>query len=140
MALARSLMHRMSQRVPMQYSATVLKHFRKPSNVGRLDDANAVGQAGAPGQGNYMLLNLRIEGSRIVKAAFQTFGCPAAIASGSMLTELVTGATIEDATRITGKTVLEALEYLPFGREQCADLAAGALRDALSHYTGACSR
>lgn len=118
----------------MQYSQMVLKHFTKPSNVGRLEDANAVGQAGSPGQGNYLILHLRIEGGRVVRAAFQTFGCPSAIAAGSMMTELVTGKSIEEAAGITGKVVLDALDGLPLGRTHCADLAATALQNALGSY------
>jgi nitrogen fixation NifU-like protein len=118
----------------MRYSSEVLEHFSTPKNAGRLDDANAVGRAGEPGQGNYVVLQLRIEGSRIARVAFQSFGCPAAIASGSVTTELVSGKTVAEASRVTGQEILDALGGLPPGRTHCADLAVSALKDALSHY------
>jgi NifU-like protein involved in Fe-S cluster formation len=118
----------------MLYSSTVLKHFTNPSNAGRLEDANAVGQAGTPGQGNYLVLHLRIAGDRVVKATFQSYGCPGAIASGSVTTELVAGKTVEEAATISPRTILDALDGLPLGRAHCAELAAAALKDALGHY------
>lgn len=121
----------------MNYSSTALRHFTSPSNVGRLDDANAVGQAGSPGQGNFMVVYLLIASGRIAKATFQTYGCPAAIASGSVITELIVGRTLEEAAQVTAQTILDALGGLPLGRAHCADLAATALGCALSRYAAA---
>jgi len=118
----------------MNYSSTALKHFTNPNNVGRLDDASAVGQAGSPGQGNFMVVYLRVASGRVTKATFQTYGCPAAIASGSITTELVTGRTLEEAAQVTAQTILDALGGLPLGRAHCADLAAMALGQALARY------
>jgi nitrogen fixation NifU-like protein len=118
----------------MRYSTEVLEHFSNPRNTGRLGDANAVGRAGEPGQGDYVVLYLRIDGARIARASFQSFGCPGAIACGSVTTELIVGKGLDEASRITAQTILDALGGLPPGRTHCADLAASALRDALSNY------
>ena len=123
--------------VPMRYSATVLKHFTKPSNAGRLEDATAVGRAGAPGQGNYVVLYLRVEGGHIIHAAFQTYGCPGAVAAGSVTTELVAGKSLTEAANVTAQTILDALDGLPPGRAHCAGLAASALHDALAKCSDA---
>jgi len=118
----------------MQYSTTVLEHFARPRNAGQLPSANAQGQAGIPGQGNYMVFFLRIEDDRVAEASFETFGCPGSIASGSILTELVTGSSLEEALSMDPQVILTALGGLPPGREQCADLAVAALRKALDDY------
>lgn len=121
----------------MRYSSTVLEHFAQPRNVGRLPDANASGRAGAPGRGNYMLMFLRVEGGRVARASFKTFGCPGAIASGSVLTDMVIGKTLEEAKRVDDAALLDSLGGLPPGREHCAGIAIVALRKALSSYGSA---
>ena len=116
------------------YSATVLDHFARPRNVGVLEDASAVGHGGIPGRGNYLVLYLRIERARISEARFQTYGCPAAIASGSILTELVTGRTVAEVGAFEEEYLTEKLGGLPLGREHCAQLAVTALRAALEQW------
>lgn len=114
------------------YSETVLDHFNNPRNAEGPGDSDAVGRAGTPGQGNYMVISLREEGGRIAEARFQTYGCPAAIACGSWLTERVTGMSADDAKEITPDAITEGLGGLPLGKEHCAKLASDALRDALN--------
>lgn len=114
------------------FSDTVMDHFTNPRHVGTLASPDAVGKAGTPGRGNYMVLQLRVDGDRIVDCAYMTFGCPPAIAAGSVLTEIILGMRTGDALRITAEHLEEALGGLPLGRRHCAALAVQALRAALS--------
>ena len=116
----------------MSYSPKTLDHFNSPRNVGTLDAPTAVGTAGVPGQGNYMVIHLRTEARRILEIRYQTYGCPGAIACGSAVTELAKGKTVEEAQAMTRDDVDRFLDGLPLGKGHCADLAANALRDALS--------
>lgn len=116
------------------YSSIVLDHVTSPRNVGSLADANAVGRAGVQGQGNYLVLYLKIEGEEIKRASFQTYGCPAAIASGSLMTSWLKGKTIEEAKNFTAEELKSALGGLPLGKEHCPRLAISALQDALRNY------
>ena len=109
----------------------VMEHFAHPRNIGALEAPDAVGQAGVPGQGNYLVLHLRGEGERIVEARYQTYGCPGTIASGSVLTEWAMGKTLAEAAALTPSELEALLGGLPLGREHCASLAVEALRDAL---------
>jgi NifU-like protein involved in Fe-S cluster formation len=113
------------------YSEKVREHFLSPHNVGLLEDATHTGSEGKPGEGNYMVIYLRIESGVITKAAFQTYGCVGAIACGCELTDMVVGKSPEEALKITSKDILDALGGLPLGKEHCAGLATGALRNAL---------
>ena len=113
------------------YSEKVREHFLYPHNVGPLEDATHTGSEGKPGEGNYMVIQLRIESGVIAKASFQTYGCVGAIACGCELPDMVVGKSPADALAITPRDILEALGGLPLGKELCAGLAAGALRDAL---------
>ena len=115
----------------MSYSEIVLDHFGNPRNVGKPARFNARGTAGRPDAGPFMVLYLDIEGGVIQAAGFQTYGCPAAIAAGSLLTELVKGRTLEDVGRLDGATLIASLGGLPMGKEHCAQIAIGALSDAL---------
>jgi nitrogen fixation NifU-like protein len=114
------------------YSAIVMDHFGSPRNVGELDHPDAVGAAGQPGRGNYMVLHFRVDGGRIVQCGFLTYGCPPAIAAGSLLTELVKGKRVEDALELTPAELEEALGGLPLGRKHCAALAIEALHAAFA--------
>ena len=113
------------------YSATVLDHFHNARNVGALEAPDAVGVAGEPGRGNYLVLHLRLAGERITACGFQTFGCAPAIAAGSLLTELIKGRTVAEALALTPRQLEEALGGLPLGRRHCAALAVAALQEAL---------
>ena len=116
------------------YSPQVMDHFQNPRNTGDLPDANAVGRAGSPTCGDILRLYLKIENGRVAKAAFKTFGCGAAIATSSMLTEIVKGKTVEELKAVTNAQVAEALGGLPPIKMHCSVLAEEALKSALKDY------
>lgn len=113
------------------YSPIVLDHFGNPRNVGPLARYQARGVAGTPEAGPFMILYLDIQEGRIVNAAFQTYGCGPAIASGSMLTELIKGKSVDEARSLDSSALLHSLGGLPLGKEHCAAIAISALSDAL---------
>lgn len=114
------------------YNATIMDHFSNPRNVGKLEDADAIGTAGTPGRGNYMVLYFKLDGDVISECSFQTFGCAPAIAAGSVVTELAKGKRVEEALALTSEELDEALGGLPLGRKHCAGLAVEALRAGLA--------
>jgi nitrogen fixation NifU-like protein len=114
-----------------KYSQKILDHFERPRNVGEMEHPDVVGRSGAPGRGNYMILYLRIVGNQVKRATFQTYGCPGAIACGSVMTELVQGKAPEECAGMAPADVTAALDGLPLGKRHCADLVIDALRDAL---------
>lgn len=116
------------------YSEKVMDHFRNPRNVGEIPDASGVGKVGNPVCGDLMELFIKVENGIIVDAKFRTFGCGAAIATSSMVTELVKGKNLEEAKKITNKTVAEALDGLPPLKMHCSNLAAEALHAAIEDY------
>ena len=116
------------------YSEKVMEHFRNPRNVGEIPDADGVGKAGNPICGDVMAIYIKVEDDVIVDIKFQTFGCGAAIATSSMVTELVKGKTIEEALRITNRTVAEALGDLPPVKMHCSLLAEQGLKAAIEDY------
>ncbi len=116
------------------YSEKVMDHFMNPRNMGEIDDANAVGDVGNPACGDMMRLYLKIEEDKIVDAKFKTFGCGAAIATSSMLTELLKGISLEEARAISNKAVAEALDGLPPVKIHCSVMAEEALAAALKDY------
>lgn len=116
------------------YNPKVIDHFSNPRNAGEMADADAVGEAGSFKCGDTMKIYLKVEQGIIVDVRFQTFGCAAAIASSSMLTEMVKGKTIEEARNITNNQVAKELGGLPPLKIHCSNLAADALQDALSKY------
>ena len=118
----------------MLYSKTVMEHFRSPKNVGVIKDADGVGEIGNPLCGDMMTIYLKIKDDRIDDIKFQTFGCGAAIAVSSMLTEMAKGKSLEEAKKITNKDVAEALEGLPKKKLHCSNLGADALQLAISNY------
>jgi len=117
-----------------QYSEKVMDHFMNPRNVGELPDANGVGTVGNPVCGDIMRLYVKIENDRIVDIKFKTFGCGAAIATSSMVTEMVKGKTIREALEISNRAVAEALGGLPPVKMHCSVLAEDALRVAIRDY------
>ncbi|MEG6616076.1 Fe-S cluster assembly scaffold protein NifU [Peptococcaceae bacterium 1198_IL3148] len=116
------------------YTEKVMDHFSNPRNVGEMADADAVGQVGNPTCGDIMKIYLKINENRIEDIKFQTFGCGAAIATSSMVTEMAKGKTLDEAMEITNKSVAEALDGLPPQKMHCSNLAADALQDAIKNY------
>ena len=116
------------------YSEKVLDHFTNPRNVGELSDANGIGEVGNPQCGDIMKMYLKIENGVIEDVKFKTFGCGAAIATSSMATELVKGATVEEALKLTNSAVVEALDGLPSVKIHCSVLAEQAVKAAISDY------
>ena len=113
------------------FSPLAIEHIAVPRNVGPLEGATHQGIAGMPGDGPYMILWFQVEdGGRIAKAAYATYGCPAAVASGSITASVLTGRTVEQALRLTAEDILGVLQGLPEGKEECAQLAATALQNA----------
>lgn len=117
-----------------QYSDKVMDHFHHPRNVGAIPDADGVGTVGNPVCGDVMKLYLKIADGRIADAKFQTFGCGAAIATSSMVTEMVKGKTIEEALKLSNRKVAEALDGLPPVKMHCSMLAEDALKAAINDY------
>lgn len=111
-----------------------MDHFMNPRNVGIIEDADAIGEVGNSRCGDIMKMYLKIKDNVIEDVKFQTFGCGAAVATSSMVTELVKGKTIEEALKITNKTVAEALDGLPPIKMHCSNLAEEAIRSAIEDY------
>ncbi|HEX7524005.1 MAG TPA: Fe-S cluster assembly scaffold protein NifU [Candidatus Deferrimicrobium sp.] len=116
------------------YSEKVMDHFMNPRNVGEIDGADGVGEVGNPACGDMMRLYLKIEEGRVQDAKFRTFGCGAAIASSSMLTEMIKGKTVDEARAITNLQVAEALDGLPAVKIHCSVMAEQAVKSALDDY------
>ena len=119
---------------PLPYSEKVMDHFTNPRNVGEIADASGVGTVGNPVCGDVMKMYLKIENEIIVDVKFKTFGCGAAVATSSMVTEMVKGKSITEALAVTNKAVAEALGGLPPVKMHCSVLAEEALRSALKDY------
>ena len=113
------------------YSEATLDHLARPRNVGTLAAASGTGTDANPSCGDRTTITLRVEGGRVAELRFRTFGCTAAIAAASVLTELAAGLPVEDATRLEPADILNALGGLPQRKEPCALMAIGALRGAL---------
>ena len=116
------------------YSDKVMDHFNNPRNVGEVEDANAIGTVGNPECGDIMKLTLKVEDDVIKDVKFKTFGCGAAIATSSMVTELVMGKKLGEAENISNATVAEALDGLPPVKMHCSNLAADALHAAIEDF------
>lgn len=116
------------------YSKTVMDHFKNPRNVGVIEDADGVGEIGNPLCGDMMSIYLKVDDEKIKDIKFQTFGCGAAIAVSSMLTEIAKGKSIEEAREITNKDVAKALDGLPKNKLHCSNLGADALKAAIKDY------
>ena len=116
------------------YSDKVMDHFRNPRNVGDMENPDGIGHVGNPVCGDIMELYIRVKDNVITEAKFKTFGCGAAIATSSMVTEMVRGKTIAEALEISNKAVAEALDGLPPVKMHCSVLAEEALRAAIDDY------
>ncbi len=117
-----------------KYSEKVMDHFKNPRNVGDMENPDGIGHVGNPVCGDIMELYLRIKNNIITDAKFKTFGCGAAIATSSMVTEMVKGKTIEEALKISNRAVAEALDGLPSIKMHCSVLAEEALKNAIDDY------
>jgi nitrogen fixation NifU-like protein len=116
------------------YSKKVMDHFENPRNVGVIENPDGVGKQGNPVCGDVMELSIKVKDDIIEDVKFRTFGCCAAIATSSMVTELVKGKPIDEAEQISKQTVAEALDGLPPVKMHCSNLAADALQDAIRDY------
>src|SRR3990170_4701180 len=116
------------------YSDLVMDHFTNPRNVGAMPDADGVGTEGNPVCGDILKIYIKVKDNRIDDAKFQTFGCGAAIATSSMVTEMVKGKTLAEARTVTNKAVAEALGGLPPIKMHCSNLAADAMHRAIDDY------
>lgn len=116
------------------YSEKVMDHFTNPRNVGKIEDADGIGEVGNAKCGDIMKIYLKIENDIIVDVKFNTFGCGSAIASSSMATELIKGKPLSEALTLTNKAVAEALDGLPAHKMHCSVLAEEAIRAAIKDY------
>lgn len=118
----------------MMYSDKVMDHFANPRNVGVIADADGVGQVGNPVCGDMMTFYIKVRDGRLADVKFQTFGCGAAIAVSSMVSEMAKGKTIDEALAITNESVAEELGGLPKNKMHCSNLGADALHEAIKNY------
>jgi nitrogen fixation NifU-like protein len=118
----------------MMYSEKVMEHFKDPRNVGVIEDADGVGEIGNPTCGDIMTFYIKVNDDKIEDVKFQTFGCGAAIAVSSMISDMAKGKTIDEALKITNKSVAEALDGLPKNKLHCSNLGADALQAAIKNY------
>jgi len=116
------------------YSKKVMDHFMNPRNVGELKDADGVGEVGNPVCGDVMTFHIKVENGRIKDVKFKTFGCGAAIAVSSMVSEMAKGKTLKQAMKITNKMVVGKLGGLPAIKLHCSNLGADALHKAIENY------
>ena len=116
------------------YSEKVMDHFQNPRNVGEIENASGVGTVGNPTCGDLMTIYIKVKDDVITDISFQTFGCGAAIATSSMITEIAIGKTLEEALKISRNDVAEELDGLPPVKMHCSNLAADALKAAIDNY------
>jgi len=116
------------------YSQIVMDHFTNPRNAGVLEDADGVGEVGNPVCGDMMTFYIKVRDGRLADVKFNTFGCVAAIAVSSMVSEMAKGKTLEEAKKITNKAVADALDGLPKNKLHCSNLGAEALKLAIRNY------
>lgn len=118
----------------MNYTDTVMEHFMNPRNVGKIKDADGLGKVGNPVCGDMMTFTIKVENDIIKDVKFQTFGCGAAIAVSSMVSEMAIGKTLDEAMKITNEDVAEELGGLPTNKHHCSNLGADALHEAIKDY------
>ncbi len=118
----------------MEYTEKVLAHFASPRNVGEIVDADGVGTIGSEECGDMIRVWIKIDGGRLTDVRYKVFGCPAAIACCSMMTELAIGRSLDEAGELTDDKVAEALGGLPAHKYHCSNLAASALHEAIVNY------
>ncbi len=118
----------------MEYSEKVMEHFTNPHNVGKLDDADGVGEVGNAKCGDIMKMYLKIENDIITDVKFNTYGCASAIATSSIATDMIKGQPLSEALKLTNKAVVEALDGLPAVKIHCSVLAEQAIKAAVKNY------
>jgi len=118
----------------MIYSEKVMDHFQNPRNVGTIEDADGIGQVGNPVCGDMMTFYIKVKDDRLEDIKFQTFGCGAAIAVSSMVSEIAMGKTLKEAKKITNQSVAKELGGLPKNKMHCSNLGADALHKAIENY------
>jgi len=116
------------------YNSKVKEHFMNPKNMGEVEDANGVGTVGNAKCGDVMKVTIKVENNKIKKIGFQTFGCAAAIATSSAMTELVRGKSLKEAKKVNNSDVAEFLGCLPSIKMHCSNLAADALHKSIDNY------
>ena len=116
------------------YSEKVMDHFMHPRNVGEIENADGVGEVGNPVCGDMMTFYIKVKDNRLEDVKFKTFGCGAAIAVSSMVSEMAMGKTLEEAMKITPQRVADELEGLPKQKFHCSNLGAQALHKAIEDY------
>jgi nitrogen fixation NifU-like protein len=116
------------------YSQKVMEHFMHPRNVGEIEDADGVGEVGNPVCGDMMTFYIKVKDNRLADIKFKTFGCGAAIAVSSIVSEMAMGKTLEEALKITPRLVADELEGLPKQKFHCSNLGAQALQKAIEDY------
>ncbi|MBN1620232.1 Fe-S cluster assembly scaffold protein NifU [candidate division WOR-3 bacterium] len=117
-----------------QYSEKVIDHFKNPRNMGSIPDADGIGSVGNPVCGDMMTIYIKVRDNIITDCKFETFGCVAAIASSSMTTELIKNKTLDEALKITNKSVVSELKGLPPAKVHCSVLAEQAIKAAIDDY------
>jgi len=118
----------------LDYTEKVKEHFFHPKNVGEIKNADGIGKVGNPTCGDVMAIYIKVKDNRISDIKFKTFGCTAAIATSSILTEMAKGKTLDEALKITRDDVANELGGLPAIKLHCSNLAADALREAIKDY------
>jgi nitrogen fixation NifU-like protein len=116
------------------YTEKVMDHFSNPRNIGEIENADGVGEVGNPVCGDMMSFYINVKDDKIADIKFKTFGCVAAIAVSSMVTEMAIGKTLDEAKKITKKSVAESLEGLPKEKMHCSNLGADALAKAIEDF------
>ncbi len=116
------------------YSEKVMDHFMHPRNVGEIENADGVGEVGNPVCGDMMTFYIKVKDNKLTDVKFKTFGCGAAIAVSSMVSEMAIGKTIDEALKITPQLVADELEGLPKQKFHCSNLGAQALHKAIENY------
>jgi nitrogen fixation NifU-like protein len=116
------------------YNEKVMQHFMNPQNVGDIKDADGVGEVGNPVCGDMMTFYIKVKDNKLEDVKFKTFGCGAAIAVSSMVSQIAKGKTLEEALKITNKDVAEELGGLPKNKMHCSNLGADALHAAIKDY------
>ncbi len=117
-----------------KYPKVLMEHFQNPKNVGEIFDPDGIGTVGNASCGDIMQMFIKVNGDKIIEAKFKTFGCGAALATSSILTERIKGATLEEAIKISEETSREVLSQLPKEKVPCFTLATDALKLAIEEY------
>ncbi|MCK4353120.1 Fe-S cluster assembly scaffold protein NifU [candidate division WOR-3 bacterium] len=118
----------------LEYTDKVIEHFRNPRNVGVIENPDGIGKVTSPICGDIMELYIKVKDNIIVDAKFQTFGCAAAVASSSILTEIIIGKPVKEALKITNKRIVKALGGLPKEKLHCSVLAEDGVKSAIEDY------